>query len=446
MRPIAPSLKRWQAVGLLSLLIVLCFSLLGMPAGWGDLTSYTLNTQPPARLRAIMPMVQWRKKGFLNHLYTFDRRALETRTPLILIPGRAEEFQRSSWWKKFRAMTDDNPAFERQFKLYIFIYNSREELDVQARDLNRELKAYFSDFTPKHRQVVLVSHSLGGMIAREAFADPATAKLTHTVYALAVPFHGSPMFDPKWFSTYLRPPNHSPIRKFWDQAIYNLYMFDKNNLKRGLRWNNFDGSKPLYGKPNLQGDVLTPSGKQHRVHPAAAKLKPKTVIYASYLKNQYTHPDTFRRKRGPLMVPRTIVSSILPFYGVSVHSVFTYMNLQLANLPTFSPEQPFGDSSTHLYRYNDGVIPIGSMLYLPKRERPYHEPLPQLIQRLDVRSARVFENIDHMHIGEYTFFKKRIRVADVLHPEDGQRTPNEWLIHDLMTLSKTISTIPKQRP
>ncbi len=387
-------------------------------------------------LRKSMPLVRWRKSGFLNHIYKFDEEPLGERVPVILVPGRAEEFQRSSWWKKFRKMSRKTEGFEEHYKLYAYIYDSKEELDAQTDDFVREMKAYFGDFLRDDRQVILVSYSLGGMITRKAMLeDEDIDELVHTMFAVAVPFHGSPLFDPEWFTQYIRPPNHSPVRRWWDKTVYRLYLFGKDNLKKGLSWNNFDGSKPMYDG-ELQGHMLVSEIDPYRPHPRTDVIKRKIIIYASYLENEYTNPvDGDWDFLGlTWYVPKAVVGSILPAY-TSVHSVFTYMNRQVANLPTYSPEHPMGREE-HLYRYNDGVFPISSMLYLPPRDTPYHEDFDELVQFIDVQKARIFLNIDHMHIGEYALRRSQIRATDILHPDEGTRSPNEWLIHDLMMLSQ----------
>ncbi len=392
-------------------------------------------------LRKEMPMVRTRRADDLNHIYQFEPSALAGRTPVVLLPGRAEEFQRSSWWKKIRKLAKRNKEFKKDYKLYVYVYDSTDELDEQSNDYIREAKRYFGDLPQAGRQLVAISYSLGGMILREAMVDSDVNAMTHTVYAVAVPFHGSPMFDKAWFTKYLRPPNHSPIRRFWDRAVFEAYMMDKGNLKRGLHWSNFDGSKPMYEEAELNGDLLVSNTYSYEDHSAEKKLKAKTIAYISYLENDYTKAY---EKRGidllgkSLKLPKTVAGSVLPFYGLSVHSVFTYMNNQLAELPTYDPEHPKGRDS-HLYRYNDGVFPISSMLYLPARNQPYQENFSELIDFIDLQKARVFVNIDHMHIGGYSWRKKRIRREDVLHPDEGKRTPNEWLIHDLLELAPVFS-------
>jgi len=386
-----------------------------------------------------------RNRHSLNQIYEFDHTRLGNRIPVILVPGRAEEFQHNSWWKGFHKHISKNPDFKRQFKVYVFLYNSTEELDVQAQALVRDLKKHFSTL-PKDQPLMLVTYSLGGVITRNAMQDTSLLNQTDTIIAIAVPFHGSPMFDPYWFSEYLNPPNRSPLRRLWDRNIYRAYMFSKSNLTRGLKWDNFDGSKPQFHvssahpeRSDIAGDQALSKIQPYQEYPNADEIRHKTITYASYLVNGYTNTSMpFRRQHMPKFVlgnslafPKEMVASVLPFYGFTVHSVFTYMNHQMANIPTYTPENPEGQN-THLYRFNDGAIPVSSMLFLPPRSVPYNEDIRELVQKATVRKSRIFVNVDHMHLGQYSFLQKILIQPDVMHPEEGARNPYKWLERDLL--------------
>ncbi|MFX5987658.1 hypothetical protein ABTF25_19765, partial [Acinetobacter baumannii] len=75
-----------------------------------------------------------RTRHSLNQIYEFDRSALGRRLPVILVPGRAEEFQQNSWWKSLNRMSAQNEEFTRRFKLYVFLYDSKKQLAEQAQD------------------------------------------------------------------------------------------------------------------------------------------------------------------------------------------------------------------------------------------------------------------------------------------------------------------------
>lgn len=371
----------------------------------------------------------------LNQIYQFDKSPLGKRIPVLLVPGRAEEFQHNAWWKELRQVTHRDLAFDKYFKLYVFLYDSKEELDVQAEGLVRELKTRFGNL-PASQPLMFVTYSLGGVITREVAKDTSLLNRIDTMIAIAVPFHGSPMFDPDWFSEYLNPPSRSPVRRFWDRSLYRGYMFSKSNLTRGLNWDNFDSSRPQFhinGNARLAGDQAHSSLKPYEEYPNADLIRQKTVVYASYLENAYTDPKEEKRRgklKQSLVFPRKAVDAVLPFYGFTVHAVLSYMGLQLANLPTYTPEDPQG-KNTQLYRYNDGAIPVSSMLFLKPSPTPYDEDLWGLVNMSTVRNVRVFHDLDHLHIGEYSLMKKKLSRPDMIHPEDGVRSPHQWVMHDL---------------
>jgi pimeloyl-ACP methyl ester carboxylesterase len=391
-----------------------------------------------------MPLVNKRRRH-LNHLFQFDNKPLGERTPVILLPGRAEEFQNSAWWKRFRVQADNHPTFGPNYKLYAFIYDSADELDTQAQDFVKDFKLYFGDLPPE-RKVVLVSYSLGGVITRDAMEDPEVMDRIHKVIAIGVPFHGTPIFDPDWFTKYMR--NFSPIRQLWDRAIYRIYLLDKNNLTRGLKWDNFDHSLPLFKTDaEVHGDQVLAKFQPYVERSTTAEFKKKTILYASYLENNLTtkQPPSLDIPRITAGIPKAIVGAVLPLYGSSVHAVFIYMNHQLANLPTYSPDHLKGQNE-HIYKYNDGVIPLSSALYLPASEKPYYGELEALTSKVDASLARVFVNIDHMHLGEYSIIKNKTLCLDVLHPEQGKRTPNYWVLHDLDQMVPELNAMKNASP
>ncbi|WP_373532628.1 esterase/lipase family protein [Vampirovibrio sp.] len=382
-----------------------------------------------------------RQRSFksLNQIYQFDHSPLGKRIPVLLVPGRAEEFQHNAWWKEIWHVANQDLAFNRYFKLYVFLYNSKEELDVQAEGLVKELKGRFGTL-PASQPLMMVTYSLGGVIVREMAKDTSLLNKVDTMIAIAVPFHGSPMFDPEWFSEYLNPPTRSPLRRFWDRSLYRGYMFSKSNLTRGLNWDNFDSSKPQFqsgnnhpNQPSLAGDQACSTVQPYQEYPNADLIRQKTIVYANYLENAVTHPESQKKKSTiakSISLPRRAVESVVPFYGFTVHAVLSYMGLQLANLPTYTPDDPQG-KNTQLYRYNDGAIPVSSMLFLKPSPDPYDDDLWGLIGMSTVRNVRVFKGHDHLHIGEYARLKGNLVTPDLVHPEDGQRSPHRWIIHDL---------------
>jgi hypothetical protein len=399
------------------------------------------------------PLAQDRKKVKLNHLFMFERSPMNGRIPVILVPGRAEEYQHNAWWKKINKVFQQSHYFKQHYKLFAYLYDSKYELYDQARDLHREMVHYHLN-DPQSPQSVLITYSLGGLITRDALMDVALLARVRKIYAIAVPFHGSPVFEPEWFTCHLTPVNPSPLRLMEDRWVYRFYLYDKKNLTRHLFWNNFDQSEPRFFKQSIRSTEtynavaaeiarnVSSMWQKNEDKPVAKQFKQKLVVYASFMENGYIHtqraPWTYL---SPLTIPYILKEStnkfangflgmFLPAYGFTDHDVFKFVNYQLSNLPTASDKSDLGEN-VHLFRYNDGVVPLSSALFLPKRDRPYGEDLKQLIAFLDVKQARIFRGIDHTEIGGYAFMPRRVEAIDLLAPLDGKRTSIDWLLYDL---------------
>jgi hypothetical protein len=419
------------------------------------------------------PLVLERKKAHLNHLYAFNKAPLAQRIPVILIPGRAEEYQRNAWWLMLQWASEADPEFVKRFKLYVYLYDSNDPLTKQANGFIHDVKARFAQRLNQPKQpLVLVTYSLGGLIAREAMSDSAILKGVHTMFALGVPFHGSPIFEQDWFSYYLGTRHFSPLRRAWDQAAYKVYLSDKSNLTPGMRWDNFDRSLARFDLANETslGRTVSHQAKAHRINQLMGQLdgnianrltnslpantlvtqqaqitalKQKTIVYACYLKNRFIANNQGNANglqalpkavgKSAKALPSLFFGSFFPFYVFSVHWVLQFTNDQLTNLPTYTPEAPFGKNN-RLYAYNDGVVPLSSALYLPPNTTPYYGDPRTLAHYIDVKQARVFSGLDHVELGEYTDKPNSIISADLLHPTEAKRSPNAWLLHDIKHL------------
>lgn len=423
--------------------LALILMLFGLTLVWGaplapTALADTVDAQgaPPP----VIPIVPQKRKFPINRIYAYDASQLGDRSPVLLVPGRAQEYQLGAWWKRFYQAARRSNDFNRHFKLYVFVYNSTEPLHIQTHHLVSEFQTLLQTI-PQGRPVYMINYSLGGVICREALEHPQVFERTRGIISMGVPFHGSPVFNPDWFSQYMNL--RSPLRRPWDQMIYQFYMSDKDNLTQGLQWNNFDHSKPQFDAVALQGDQLVSAGEPYRERELTAAIKKKMVVYASVIENSNTGfaksltllDIPFRLAGESLALPKRVLGTVLPVYGLTAHSVFDFMSEELSNLPTSTPANPEG-KNTHLYRYNDGVIPLSSALYLPVSPNPYEGDLDTLKAAVDVKKARVFLNIDHVDLGEYRLNQLQLKTTDVFHPGEKARTPTQWILHDLENFLK----------
>ena len=431
-KPYTP-LQRWLKALLSSLIIGLLGAAILPFATWAQSTQLYFPTVPPKKAR------------HLNHLYEYDPSPLNGRVPLIVLPGRAQEYQRHSWWKRFYKSFTEHPGLKSTYKPYVFLYDSTQEVALLSEELHQELSVLLKAM-PSSQSIVLASYSMGGLLARDALVThPEQLDRTQAVLGISVPFHGSPMFDRQWFTHYL--DHVSPIRDFWDRLAYKTYFASKENLQRRMHWANFDGSLPNYlgnkGQVKLTRPAYTLNSKPGTPDLDQAFRK-RLVVHASFLDTPYTRltNDELKAHKEPWSVriakaPKALIGSVLPFYGFTVHSIFDNMNLELANLPTWSPTDKAPQNS-HLYRYNDGVIPLSSMLYLPERPRqPYNEDYRTLATLSNNCRVRILDDLDHTDMGHYRLTDSLLNRKDLLTDSSPRKKPLEWLMQDLAELQST---------
>ncbi|MBY0402488.1 MAG: hypothetical protein K2X66_01195 [Cyanobacteria bacterium] len=436
----------------------------------------------PLVYKTIPNWLQRHQSGALNKIYAFDQTPLGNRTPLILVPGHGQEYELKPWWAHFYEYYRKDSAVLKDYKLFVYLYRSGDDLKDQATELDQQARKWFIAPQGPQPKMVFISYSLGGNITYQAMEDKRVNEQTEHVFGIAVPYHGSPIFSPDWFLDHARPIAFSPIRRIWDKLLFHTYFSSRLNLVRELQWDNFDGSIPLIASNTtsfsnlMQENSPTLVDVRQEVDPVAhpvplsprcnTALKQKLILYASFLENDYTHlsanwshslPDL--AVRIPIQVVSlvkkagsTAVGAVLPYYGFSLNGALQYSNHLMATLShqTHSNSAPSSDKTPllkelkvserqryHLYAFNDGVIPLSSMLFLPNQNKPYTGNAVQMGKAHDVQFVRIFKGLDHLEIGEYTQKTKNIRRQDLLKPSEQARSPIEWLLYDLAQLSKS---------
>lgn len=399
--------------------------------------------------RPIYTLPKALSEQYLNRLWSYDQKPLAGRTPVVVLPGRAEEKQARAWWHKLYVLAQEDPSFRKHYKLYLYPYNSWADIDQQAAWLRRAIETDLLPTLPKRQNIVMVGYSLGGIIIQEAvdkilaerqagFPPEKEDLLSRTGHfmMIAVPFHGTPVFNPPWYSRNIS--SISPIRRWWDRVVYHWYMNDASNLHEAMGWDNYDGTLPDGALPDTPSPPPTPDLPEHR------EFRQKIIAYAGYLNNRYVYNEL---KAGeshwlqpgilvkPVQLPKAVLGTILPAYGFSVNAVLNFMNKQLAQLPTYTEATP-GGKNVLRFRFNDGVIPLDSALYLPQPPdaTPYAGHLDEILTHINIGKARVFEGKDHIELGEYRILRWRLDAQDLLEPALPSRSINQWLLYDLNAL------------
>lgn len=183
-----------------------------------------------------------------------DQTPIGTKTPLILIHGWNQRGipgePHVGTWNNLVAYFNEggNAALRSGFKLYEFRYYSNlVDVATLAGALRDVIDAH-SDVS-RARQVVFVTHSMGGLIARYFLGVPQSGDVfrglpggerTALVVTLGTPHHGSPLANGHAVSDKL----DGVLRQLWER-IHDLYFLRGDpgwwEVNRSdLRWDNFD--------------------------------------------------------------------------------------------------------------------------------------------------------------------------------------------------------------
>ena len=105
--------------------------------------------------RTTPPLLEAVKQVHLNHLYAFDSKPLGDRIPLVILPGRAQEAQRNPWWRKFETRWKLQADLEARYKLYIFMYDSTQKLEIPTDEFRQDFHHFVEMLGQDHHKAVL---------------------------------------------------------------------------------------------------------------------------------------------------------------------------------------------------------------------------------------------------------------------------------------------------
>lgn len=389
----------------------------------------------------------------------------DTRTPLILVHGIDGEEGRYFYWERFLAHSQKNPDFHKRFRIYLFRYESSQSLPELSGQFRRTLSRFIREqHQPRLR---ILAYSEGGLLARDALADPELNPHIEKVIAIATPFHGTPLANPQWMRQSFRKSGPvSPVR-LSNRLFYGIARKKFPSFERDFDWDNFDQALPENREvsDNAGATVLT-----------AENLPPETythklVTYGSYFGVGLDPDQHLPRTLGvPEPLPKETHRLRNP---LSIHFFFAMVRNPISKMPLaygkqmdppLPPSLPVpdaeGDPSRHvlegivqvkvkvqtgterlpLMAYNDGISPISSTLWLGRytptfsqEENPGNRLWLALKKLKESRNARLFSGLDHRDWMDGRTRMRTREVRDLLHPEESPKTAFDWFMFDLMT-------------
>ena len=301
---------------------------------------------------------------------------LADRIAVVLLHGSGSEKRQASlnywyWWcKEF-----NEPAYMDRYKVYRYVYDSSKYIKGTGERFAQFINNY-SEF--RNRQILIIAHSMGGLIARYALTiSDALKKKTKKLITLATPHFGSPVANPTWVYTSM-DKNDDPLEPLvvamerfffqgtegdFDIAWYKpdeipLEAFDAIDLVIALR---------LYDADLLINSMEDPFAGCNLL--ASGIADKKILAFGGYFSDLITDglgmADT---------TPEYIKDEV---YG-------DHMGLFLAQPLMFSMEKR--DSS--LIGHNDGLVPLESALL----KNAHHN-----IQKINISDESALnEKVDHV--------------------------------------------------
>ncbi len=393
-------------------------------------------------LPPLPTLKQLKVKPEVAALYEYDTSPLGDRQPLLMVHGLHGEFHSNFRWIKVINHIKQDPQLDKQFKIYFVRYSTSDKLEKTVPELRNVISKLYT--LTNNRPITMMALSMGGNVAYEAFHDKDTEDKIKLFMAFGVPFHGSPLFSTSWLQYGVYKNICFPWTRIDHSIAYSVYFKRNAVLMTDLRWDNSDTSVPDVGqfKSKLpfgpKGTLTVEDAENRRLlelneHPVNKK---KIVTYGGYLLNPYLLPKTKRFIESNIMAPYTFLTLKVPSHFAAEHPVLKMLNREITTVVP-SPTAAQMAKTKYVYGLNDGITPLQSALCLPNSvvgtvPLSKESDVAAIKQYTDVRTARVFRNIDHLtFIDGYKPLRGTKHLKDQLNPEEGVHTIFDWISLDL---------------
>lgn len=386
-----------------------------------------------------------------SKIYQVDTEPLGNRRPLLLIHGGNGDIQAMFRWDKVIPAFKDNEKFRNMYKIYLLRYNSAERLqETVPKSCDAIMDLYHR---VGNKPIYVMALSMGGNVAQEALVRPDVDNAIAVVFALATPFHGSPLFSPDWFQYSIYKSHALPGVRELDSLDYRVYFKRHHNYQEDLKWDDVDALMPTAAGDFKSRVPLGPKGQLSSGRDDNRQLaeinkeikvnKNKIIAYAGYLTNPYAVSSRAKRVEMKVLSPFKALGTLVTAEFGNEESALKVLNGEISKVkvdPDTAKQEEDLAKNPHAYDLNDGITPVTSALFLRSDVAQKHpivseKDLQQLRDLIDIRYARVFKDIDHVTFVEGVPPHRGSKlVVDQLHPDEEPKPMFDWLINQLLVL------------
>jgi hypothetical protein len=434
---------------------------LALPASAGDgqnVAPFSARASAQATLIAPLPHQANLHKPSDITVYECDSEPLGDRLPLLLVHGLRGEYYRGFRWEMVIKRFKQNPEFSRKLKIFLVRYDSLAPVSTQVPMMQQAISRLAQ--ATNDRPIKIMALSIGGNLVYDAMLDPEIDKKVDLLVTLGTPFHGSPLFSADWLQYGIYRSRLFPLTRI-DQAVaYRLYFKRNPNLLTDYSWDNSDSSIPNIGRFSSRvpfgprGDLMAGTMVNKELASINDKSfdKKKIVAYSGYLLNPYMRPNTTRVIESAITAPYSLLTILLPAHLAREHPVLKMLNSRMSAVVANQNIQKEGKTS-FVYALNDGITPISSALFLTKDVLASNlvckeSDFAKVRNSIDVRTARVFRNIDHLTFIDGTRPRPVLATTplkDELNPDTQAREDIfSWMLWDIAQCDQVSGALARE--
>ena len=359
----------------------------------------------------------------------YDNSPLGTRMPLLMIHGIQYGDGVTDKWDFFIKTFEANADFRARYKIYLYHYNPKTGVAQNSKLFNTTLTSFINSHGVGTMRIV--AHSMGGLMVRDDAADPVFVQHVDRVISIATPFHGTPLTARAWISSKMW--RLSPMRAYY-RGVYGVVHHVFHDYVQDYAWDNFDGELP--GNRQVKG---VKAGQPAVQYIPVDLIRTHWILYAGF-------SSRTRQSRNWLAGQLGISQPQIRHFDhekrkhtgwLNCHRIMQVTRNKMCRLIPAKRGHGYP-----MMQFNDGIIPIGSQLWLGEFGDARREGQPlsdaeqiERIQSLNGISgvtARVFSGIDHNDWTRGTTRYRNPAMTDWLHPQETPKTAEDWVLKDLL--------------